>query len=155
MSTQWPVSIDTLKGDVIRQLQRPTQSQPSDPTAITGITEKMLGLAIAFTPRRTGRVSVRAYGNITCDTTAKTTTVQIKYGTGTAPANDAADTGTAAGIARVFLALTGQLTVPFADEALIDNLTIGTAYWIDYNAKTDDAGATGRLTGLNIVVAEI
>ena len=155
MSTQWPVSIDTLKGDVIRELHRPTQSQPADPTAITGVTALMLGLAVAFTPRRTGRISVRVYGNITCDTTAKTTTVRMRYGTGTAPANAAASTGTAAGVARTFLALTGMLTVPFSDEALIDNLTIGTAYWIDYSALTDDAAAAGRVLGLNIVVAEI
>lgn len=153
--SQWPVSIDTLKGDVIRELHRPTQTQPSDPTAITGTTEKMLGLAVAFTPRRTGRIIVRADGNITVSATAKLVTVQLKYGTGTAPANDAANTGTTAGIARTFTGLTGMLTVPFSDAALIDNLTIGTAYWIDYNAKTDDAGESGRVLGLNVVVMEI
>ena len=153
----WPASIDTLSDEVQRQFHRPVQSQPADPTAITGTTEKMLGLAIAFTPRRTGRIKVHVVGNITCDTTAKTTTVAMKYGTGTAPMNDAADAGTAAisTFTRAFTALTGMVTVPFADVALISGLTIGIAYWIDYNCKTDDGAATGRLLGLNVLVEEI
>lgn len=151
----WPDTADTLKGDVIRQFQRPTQTQPTDPTAITGTTEKMLGLAIPFTARRTGRILVHVSGNITCDTTAKTTTVAMKYGTGTAPVNADADGGTAAGIARTFKALTGMLTVPFSAAVLIDGLSIGTAYWIDYNAKTDDGAAAGGILGLNVVITEV
>lgn len=151
----WPDSVTTCKGDLLREMHRPTQSSPDDPTAITGTTEKMLGLGVAFTPRRTGRVLVITKGNITGNTTAKLTTVQLKYGTGTAPANDAANTGTAAGVVSTFTTLTGMLTVPFADVALIDGLTIGTAYWFDYNAKTDDAGTTGRVLGLNVTVVEI
>jgi hypothetical protein len=152
---QWPDSVDTLKGDVIRDMHRPVQTAPTNPTAITGATAKMLGLAVAFTPRRTGRVLFVAKGNITCNTTAETTTVQLKYGTGTAPANDAADAGTQAGVDSTFTALTGVLTVPFADVALVDSLTIGTAYWFDYNAKTSNAGATGRVLDLNVTVLEV
>ena len=151
----WPETADTLKGDVMRDMHRPAETAPSDPTAITGVTAKMLGLAVAFTPLRTGRILVITKGNITCDTTAKLTTVRLRYGTGTAPANDAASTGTAAGIASTFTALTGMVTVPFADAALISGLTIGTAYWLDYSAVTDDAGAAGRVLGLNMVVTEI
>lgn len=151
----WPVSIDTLNGDVQRQYHRPTQTQPSNAAGITGVTAKMLGLAVAFTPRRTGRILVAIDGNITCDTTAKTTTATLKYGTGTAPVADAANTGTAAGIAKTFTALTGMLTVPFAQTAIIDGLSIGIAIWLDYSVLTDDANAVGNMLDLNVVVTEI
>lgn len=136
-------------------MHRAAQTAPADPTGITGATAKMLGLAVAFTPRVTGRVLVLVSGQATDDTNADTATYILRYGTGTAPANDAASTGTAGGLSRTFSALTSATSAPFSENQLITGLTLNTAYWFDFSAKATGAGAVANLTTLTFTIMEI
>lgn len=145
-----------MGADVLHSIQNTTQTQPTNKTAITGTTEKMMGYAVAFTPRRSGKLEIQIDGNITVDTTAQTTTARLKYGTGAAPENDAAVTGTQAGKTKTFVGLTGMLTVPFAMTAFVNaQANVGVAMWFDFDAKTSDAGAAGGVLDLNFVIKEL
>src|SRR5438309_1082651 len=68
---------------------------PADPTGTTDTTGKMMGLAIAVTPLVTGRLKIFVSGSAANNTINDGAAVQIRYGTGTAPVNGAALTGTA------------------------------------------------------------
>ena len=74
-------------------------AQPANPTGTSNTTGLMMGLAGAITPAFTGRVFFSISGSIGSNTTtagrgAKT---QMRFGTGAAPANAAALTGTSIG----------------------------------------------------------
>jgi hypothetical protein len=69
--------------------------------------------------------------------------VQVKYGTGSAPANGAAATGTnAGGPNSSFPSASGSAgsTIPYVVGGIITGLTLGTAYWFDV-ALTNISGA--------------
>lgn len=126
---------------------------PSDPAGQTSASYVMGGLGVAganawtITPQVTGRVLVMVMGDITQSNTATTGTVQLSYGTGTAPALNAAVTGTQIGGQVFFTGLTGCLTAPFALMAVVTGLAIptinsvgqttaGTPVWFDVAMKS-------------------
>lgn len=102
---------------------------PANPTAITSAGGLMAGLGAAaaafiITPQVTGRILVLVTGDIVESATAQTGTLQLRSGTGTAPANAAALAGTTVGGAVSFTSLTGVLTVPFSLIAIITGLAV-------------------------------
>jgi hypothetical protein len=129
-------------------------SAPADPTGTTDTTGKMMGLAGSFTPGHSGRVALLITGNIAQTTTADGAVVQLTYGTGSAPANAGALTGTATGSAISMTFLTGVLLVPFMVAALPTGLTLGTAYWFDARLKAV-TGGTASIKNLYMIAAEI
>ena len=142
-----------------------TTSTPSNPTGTTSTTAVMMGLAGSLTPQVTGRVLLILSGDISNNTTADGVTVQLSYGTGTAPTNGAALTGTQIGGIVSFTALTGVLTVPFCVTALIIGLSVpsinslgattaSTAYWLDAAVKAVTAG-TASISNLDLVAIEL
>lgn len=108
------------------------QATVATPTATTSNTPVMMGLAGAATPAGSGTVffQVSGYiygGNDSCGE-------QLRFGTGTAPVNGAALTGTLAGVQVVQLANTtgansqgGTFTV----GGIVTGLTVSTTYWFD------------------------
>lgn len=136
------------------------QSNPSDPTGTTNGTGLMMGLAAAFTPTKSGKAMIVVSGNIAATglgggSGAKT---QIRYGTGTAPSNGDALTGTAVGnMAQVVNAALALLTPGngnFTCNAVIAGLTLGTAYWIDQSLARITSG-TASISGISISLIEI
>ena len=81
-------------------------------------------------------------------------TYNIRYGTGSPPANGAALTGTIAGPTGTYL-LSGSadLTCPFSHTAIITGLTLSTTYWIDLSLAV--ASGTATITNPGISVFEI
>jgi hypothetical protein len=78
----------------------------------------------------------------------------ISYGTGTAPANGAAQTGTLVGGLFEAINPTGAvMAVPFSSTAVI-NLTVGTTYWIDMALETFGTG-TAYALGVSISAMEM
>ena len=109
--------------------------------------------ACAITPTTTGRVLVLWSGDKVSNATAQLHTMQMLYGTGTAPANNTAVTGTVFGGEVAWTSLTGQLTVPFALVGLITGLTLGTSYYFDIACKS--GAGTVALTNMSFVAIEI
>lgn len=109
-------------------------NKPNDPSATTSATLVMQGLGSgwAITPVSSGKVLVIITGEATTATAASATTVGGRYGTSTAPTNNAAVTGTAFGAKAdfTFTPVGTGLKTPFAFNEII-SLTAGTAYWFD------------------------
>jgi hypothetical protein len=128
------------------------QATPANPSGISSASAEMLGLAGAITPTRSGTILVMISGDATVINGA-TGKLQLAYGTGSAPANAAAATGTVAG-GLVVLKNTGSSSAnfPWALHAIVAGLTVGTAYWLDVQAT---AVASNTITPENISISVV
>ena len=95
---------------------------PAGTTALGGV---MAGLAGVLTPVGTGKVFVTVTGRLTNNTTNDGVFAQMQYGTGGAPANGAANTGTQVGsnVARTGTGYTGTMVSAFSLSGVISGLT--------------------------------
>jgi hypothetical protein len=90
-----------------------------------------LGSTCKLTPNFSGRVRL-SFNGAFGDTTANSSPIaQIRYGTGTAPANAAALTGTTLGTSTISLITAASTFAAFTLDAIVSGLTPGTAYWFD------------------------
>lgn len=126
---------------------------PADPTGTTSATAVHMGLGstATITPRVTGQLLIEAVGDMGTATTAGSTfTAQLRYGTGTAPVNGAAVTGTVAGsvVAIILSGYTANDRIPIALKGHVSSLTVGTAYWFDVALTT----SSGTLTIKNVSI---
>lgn len=126
-----------------------------NPAATTSVspTKVMMGLAGAFTPRGS-RVLITMHGDIRNGTSGSGSQWQMRYGTGSAPANAAADTGTAAGSAQNLVVNGTTMRVPFSETAIIQNLVPGTAYWFDMALCSVTSG-TSTFGNVRISITEV
>ena len=131
-----------------------TTSQPTNPTGAASTTATMMGLAGSITPNAGGNVLILITGDILNATIGDGVTIQISHGTGSAPANAAALTGTQDGVAVNFIASTAAGKVPFCVMAYVAGLTLGTAYWIDL-ASAQLTGGAVTMQHINIVAIEV
>lgn len=123
---------------------------PSDPTGTTSTAAfKMMGVGgtCAITPVASTRMLITISGNVSNSTATAGATIDVQYGTGTAPTNGAALTGTQlAGTPTFSLSLTNQ-RVPFSITGIASGLTLATAYWIDMAViATAGTASVGNLT---------
>lgn len=142
----WPISVNSS----VFGLAASAQTQPANPTQTSSATYVMMGLAGAITPRGT-KVKVTLSGDVTA-TNGQTATMQLSIGTGAAPANAAAVTGTQFGSQPTFTALTGLLTVPFSVQAIATGLTPGTAVWVDLALKSSSGNVS--VSNLSLTIEE-
>jgi hypothetical protein len=132
-----------------------SDSTPSNPTGTTSTTGVMMGLAIAFTPVRSSVVMVQVEGQLQNNTASDGAKATLYYGTGTAPTNGAALTGTAKGQpGYIDNVPTASKRWPFGITTILTGLTLNTAIWLDL-ALAALTGGTASLTGLEIVVTEL
>ena len=131
------------------------QASPGNPTGTSSTTAVMMGLAVAYTPKVTGTALVIINGTIAnASAIADGGKVQIYYGTGTAPANAASLTGTAAGAQVSYVAATTAEVSPFSLSATITGLSSGTPVWVDVSLAAI-TGGTAALTNLSVSVVEV
>ena len=108
----------------------------ASPTGTSNTGGVMLGLSNSapgniITPQNTGRVAINICGVVAQNTSGDGANWNIRTGTGAAPANGAALTGTVTGGTQSMTFLTGVLKIPFAISSYVVGLTIGTPLWID------------------------
>jgi hypothetical protein len=140
-----------------------SQSQVSAPTAPANTTTYfMQGLAGAITPKTTGTVIMTISGTVVdpSGTAAGNGIIyQLSYGTGTAPTNAAALTGTQVGSTQTYTnpttIIAADTNVPFSTQAVVTGLTVGTAYWIDLAAKSVATASSMGLANISISAVEI
>jgi hypothetical protein len=132
-----------------------TQTNVSAPTGTTNTTGVMMGLAGAITPGTSGTVLVTICGQMGNTVSGDGCKYQIRYGTGSAPANAAALTGTAVGPQPnpIFFP-TPSYTSPFSITAVITGLTPGTAYWIDLTLAAV-TGGTASVANVGVSAIEV
>jgi hypothetical protein len=133
---------------------------PAAPTGTTSLTRVMMGLGSTckYTPASTGKVLVMITANPYVLTGAVFLLISALFGTGTAPANAAAETGTAIGAnpANTRPASTGT-NVPsmFAVSVVLTGLTAGTQYWFDLSLATSNAADQANLENVCMSFAEL
>lgn len=130
-----------------------TQGSPSAPSGTSSTTGVMMGLAQSFTPTATTRLLVIISGNMANSSGSGAAKMQIRYGTGAAPSNGAAITGTAAGglLMGAPIGSTGQ---GFCSNAIITGLSLNTAYWFDISLAAVTTG-TASATELSVSILEV
>jgi hypothetical protein len=137
----------TVGGTVVNQsLTNATlQASPGSPAGTTSTTGVMMGLGTTchITPVYSGRLRLSISGAASDSLASSTLTMKITFGTGTAPVNGAAPTGTQ--VAQTLAIDTNAATFrEFYDMGgLVTGLTPGTAYWFDINLAA--ASGTGNL----------
>jgi hypothetical protein len=112
------------------------QGSVAAPTGTVSATEVMQGLGTTckLTPAYSGRVNVSFTGFMSGTGTAVVGEVDFYWGTGTAPTNGVAPTGTKVGSQiQNFVGTSGTAgsIASFPKNAVITGLTPGTAYWFD------------------------
>ncbi len=114
----------------------------------------MFGWGLAFTPTYSGRTLVVIGAEVSNLTASEAQTLTLQYGTGAAPANGAAVTGTQAG--AYFSTPQGQGAAIYigAHFAALVSLTVGTTYWFDLSCAAI-SGGTVTTAGLNFSVIEL
>lgn len=131
-----------------------THSTPTNKTGNATATLKMNGLACTVTPVSTGRVIFTVTGMAAQDTTGDGVTYKLADGTGVAPTNAAAATGTVISATQTWTALTGMLTVPFSLSASATGLALNTAVWFDLQIA-DVTGGTASVTSVDCTAEEL
>ena len=129
-----------------------SQSLPSNPTGTTSSTGVMMGLAGSITPTATGRVLIVVSGSSVNSTALDGLKFQLRYGTGSAPANGAALTGTT--ISALVSTLTGATQIAFSTQAVVTALALNTAIWIDLSLSAT-TGGTASLSNISISAVEL
>jgi hypothetical protein len=118
----------------------------------------MAGLAGTVTPETSGNLLIIITGNMSNGTAEDGSQVQIRYGTGTAPGNGVAATGTAVGEPKncgtaTTAGAAGYVT-PFTCMAYVTGLSLGTAYWLDLGYASITGGTT-TLTNIDVMAIEL
>lgn len=129
------------------------QATPADPTGTTSTTGVMMGLGGTLTPTRSGKVMIMISGDQQNSSGSDFGAVQLYYGTGTAPTNGAALTGTAIS-GKVNGATDSTHADPFCVQAIVSGLTLNTPIWFDL-AVAAVIGGTTSAKNLSISAFEL
>lgn len=156
-STNFVLSAPTLSQAEVFGLRNQLSSfTPGNPTGTVSATAVMMGsgATIIFTPKQTGRVQ------IVCSLIAQNSlitggvTVTIYRGTGTAPVNGVAVTGTQTGGGKTFTATANNGQSNIVLQAVPSGLTINTQYWFDFAVLANTTG-TATITSISCILTEI
>lgn len=134
------------------------QAYPGNPAATASTTLVMMGLggSCKITPGSSGKILLGISGVAFTNTAAVNFTFGGRYGTGTAPVNGAAVSGTRWGGAADLTAKGGTagVGIPFGLTDLV-TLTPATAYWFDIALLTSAGADTAVVNTLSFTAAEI
>jgi hypothetical protein len=130
------------------------QATPTAPTGTASTTPVMMGLGSTckLTPVFSTRVRVSFFGSIDNNTAAAVTDLRVFFGTGTAPSNGAAQTGTEIGTFVAGVSTTASATLPLANGGIATGLTPGTQIWLDIGL--DVSSGTGALISVACTAEE-
>ena len=125
------------------------------PTGTTSLTGVMMGLAGTITPVVSGKVHISVCGDIAQNTASDGANVQLRTGTGAAPTNGAALTGTTRGSLIKQNNVSAVVEkVPFCLIWTVTGLALGTAVWIDVGLAAT-TGGTATIADVDIVADEL
>jgi hypothetical protein len=110
------------------------QTGSLSPTGTASTTGVMMGLGLTgatITPTATGRVHFSIAGYLVNTGSTSAVTSALRFGTGTAPSNAAAPTGTQIGGVYKGNPEVSTAAMPFTMVGIATGLTLGTAVWFD------------------------
>jgi hypothetical protein len=117
----------------------------------------MQGLAGTITPNASGRVLFMASGDgFNTNAVGQGFVVQLRYGPGAAPANGVSATGTALGgaVNGITAIVSSPQQIPFALQAMVPKLTVGTSYWFDLGLAAI-GGGTATIENISLTATEM
>ena len=131
-------------------------AMPVNPSGIGSLTGVHAGLAVAFTPARTGRYFVLVTGSVSNSLASDGAKVELRFGGSTPPTFNATPTGSAVGKAVNLInnAGTAALRIPFTVNGVITGAGIGVTYWIDL-VITAITGGTVNVFDLTVTAIEV
>jgi hypothetical protein len=122
------------------------QVGPIPTISVTSTSFAMCGLGYSgpfvFTPTQTGRVEISISASLLIPTNGSLGECTLAYGTGTAPSNGAAASGTLVGGIAQLTADAANSRAPFSVSAVLTGLVLNTQYWVDLQALNTTGGAT-------------
>lgn len=121
-----------------------TTSAPANPAATSSSSSVMMGLAGTVTPAQTGKILLQTRHDVSNGTASGGCVWQLVYGTGAAPVNGAAATGTAlvGALGQVTNnATTAGFVAPASTLGYVTGLSVGTVYWYDLSLRAVAAGS--------------
>lgn len=128
-----------------------TPAAPNPTASLVGV---MMGLAGGITPVSSGRILLLISGDVSNDTANDGASVQCAYGTGTAPLNGAAATGTNVGNpVKLVNGATPTVKIPTLCQGIVTGLTLNTGLWLDVNLAAI-TGGTATLADVTITAHE-
>lgn len=130
-------------------------ANPSNPTGTTSGTPLMMGLGgtCTLTPSYSSRVRFQWSGLYSNSTGGAGNGLRFYYGTGAAPSNGAATTGTQIGSTMGVTCATAGGSTPFPMSIIVTGLTPGTAYWFDIALNA--GSGTASISALNFEAMEV
>lgn len=136
-----------------------TTAQPVDQTGNATATLLMNGLGSAaapatITPTSTGRVVFTVTGDLTNSTILDGVTYKLVYGTGSAPANGAAASGTAISATRSVAVAVAAQKQGFSVTGSATGLALATAVWYDLQIA-NVSGGTASVSNITVSANEI
>ncbi len=131
-----------------------SSSGPSNKAGTTSASLVMLGLGKTYTVKRSSTLSVTIYGFASNTNATRSTSYVGAYGTGAAPVNGAAATGTYFGGMESATSATAGASVPIVVHDVISGLSAGTTYWFDLQFCMGGTG-TSSIENVKIVILEI
>lgn len=124
------------------------------PAGTTSTSLVMAGLAGSFKPEWSGRVTLTVTGLLGNSVAGNNTGVILYHGTGTAPANGAATTGTPCGSQVWGYPNSTSALVPVTLTCTLINQALSTAHWFDVGFRTGAAG-TASLANMYLYATEL
>jgi len=148
--------IDAVNAAIITgEVNGYTDSVPANPTGTASTTGVMCGLAVKYTPTRSGVVLVQVECQLQNNTAGDGAEIKLYYGTAPAPANQANPTGTQKGQPAIIDAVgTASKRQQVGITTVIQGLTLNTQYWFDLLEMTI-TGGTAAVTGIEVVITEL
>jgi hypothetical protein len=115
---------------------------PANPTGTNSTVGVHMGLGSGWvlTPARSGLVIITISGLLQNNTIGAGPNYHLRYGTGSAPANGQALTGTAATQGVAYLPNPDGYPVPFSVQAVVGGLALGTPVWFDLALASFNTG---------------
>lgn len=131
-------------------------SSGNNPAGVTDTAAaRMLGLAKTLTPSSTGLVEITILGDITHSAAGGGVILNLMWGTGAAPANNAVLAGTNCGQTHpITNSPSTTFKITFSVTCHVSSLTLGTQIWTDLAIRVVNAGTVTAST-VSVVVKEL
>jgi hypothetical protein len=141
-------------GAILTTARALTVHTAAAPTSTVSTTAVMMAAGGTITPVLSTRAMIMISGQMANSTAGDGATVDVRYGTGTAPSNGSAVTGTLVGIAQSSTSVSAGQKSGFCVCVPITGLTVGTAVWVDLSLMAV-TGGTASITGVTVSVVEV
>ena len=132
-------------------------TSPAGTTSAAAFVMMGIGSTASITPLVTGRILVIATGGVFSPTAASAgqgAFLMLRRGTGTAPVNGAAVTGTQISTTEQCTYDGQNFVNSFATHAIVTGLSVGVAIWLDIALESNSASFTAHVVNVKITAIE-